>query len=341
MAKPSRPRQQIRGVHLTRFRDGTWTTDDRTPLIEQLAAAAEGSGLVWIGLSEPAPEDLAELATLAKLPSTAAAIISHEQARARLEHHGRALVVVFKTAIYADRDEVIEVGQLGVIIDEHVVVSVATGPQPEQACCAGGPSLDPRAVTLGPAGVLAAIASCVVRSYAPVLAGLDQDVEEIEAQVFSDGRGSHAERIYRLKSEVQQFRRAVAALPDEIEELLDDEAVAASHADERHAEILARLQGIRAEATRVGEQVTALDELLNSALNAHLAQIAVRQNEDMRRISAWVAIAAVPTAVAAIYGMNFEHMPELEWRYAYFVVLAGMATACVVLYRLFKRSGWL
>lgn len=322
------------------FRDGTWTANGETPLTEQLAKAATAPGFVWIDLAEPDADELADVAGLVDLPDTAVAVLANEQARPRLEHHGGTLVVVLKTAVYVDRDEVIDVGQLGFAISEHVVVSVARGPQPERRPRPGG-DLDHRALALGPAGVLAGVASRVVRSYASVLAGLDQDVDEIEAQVFSGDRGSYAERIYRLKSEVQLFRRAVAALPDELEELLDDEEAAANEGDEHLAEVLVRLRGVRAEAARVGEQVASLDDLLNSALNAHLAQIGVRQNEDMRRISAWVAIAAVPTAIAAVYGMNFEHMPELEWRYAYFIVLGVMAGICMVLYRLFKRSGWL
>ncbi|MFA9446843.1 magnesium and cobalt transport protein CorA [Egicoccus sp. AB-alg6-2] len=328
------------GMRVASFRDGAWTVDDGTPVAEQLVDAVSCRGLLWIQLTEPSRADLDEIADLTALPDTAVAVIGRDQARPRLERHGSALVVVFKSAVYVDREEVINVGQLGVVVDEHVVVSSATGSQPEPGFRAV--DLDPRALTLGPAGIVAAVASRVVRSYTPVLAGLDQDVQEIEAQVFSGDRGSHAERIYRLKSEVQQFRRAVAALPDEIEQLLDDEAVAAPRDDEPgRAEVLVRLRGIQVEATRVWEQVASLDDLLNSAFSAHLAQIGVRQNEDMRRIAAWVAIAAVPTAIAAIYGMNFEYMPELEWRYAYFVVLGFMASACAVLYRLFKRSGWL
>ncbi|MEX2627805.1 MAG: magnesium and cobalt transport protein CorA [Ilumatobacteraceae bacterium] len=322
------------------FLDGTWTADGEMSLADQLAKAASGPGFVWVDLTEPDADELAEVARVLDLPDTALAVLASEQARPRLEHHGGDLVVVLKTAVYVDRDEVIDVGQLGFVIGDHVVVSVATGRQPKRRPRPGG-DLDHRAFALGPAGVLAGVASRVVRSYAPVLAGLDQDVDEIEAQVFSGDRGSYAERIYRLKSEVQLFRRAVAALPDELEELLDDEEAVAADGDAHLAEVLVRLRGVRAEAARVGEQVASLDDLLNSALSAHLAQIGVQQNEDMRRISAWVAIAAVPTAIAAIYGMNFEHMPELDWRYAYFVVLGVMATVCVVLYRLFKRSGWL
>ena len=322
------------------FRDGIWTANGDTPLAEQLAKAATGSGFVWIDLADPAPAELAEVADLAGLPETAVAVVSREQARPRLDHHSGRLVVVLKTAVYVDRDEVIDVGQLAFIIGEHMVVSVATGAQPDHRPRPGG-DLDLRALGLGPAGVLAGVASRVVRSYAPVLVGLDQDVDEIEAQVFSGDRGGYAERIYRLKSEVQLFRRAVAALPDDLEELLEDEAAGSFAGEEHLDEVVVRLRGVRAEAARVGEQVASLDDLLNSALSAHLAQIGVRQNEDMRRISAWVAIAAVPTDVAAVYGMNFEHMPELDWRYGYFVVLGVMATVCLVLYRLFKRSGWL
>ena len=325
-------------IQVARFVDGVRVAD-RDPIGDQVARAAAGNGFVWIDVAGPADEDLPAIARAAGLSDTALAIVAADQPRPRLEHHGEQLAVVLRSAVYVDPDEAVEVGQLGLIVGRHVVLTVARAPLPERRQRPLDADLSPGKLALGPLGVFVAVASQVVRSYGAVLAGLDQDIEEIEAQVFSGDRGSYAERIYRLKGEVQLFRRAVGALPDELEELLDDaeaEAVGGPMVD-----VLVWLRGVRAEAMRVSEQIAGLDDLLNSALNAHLAQIGVRQNEDMRRISAWVAIAAVPTAIAAIYGMNFDHMPELGWRYAYFVVLGVMAAACLVLYRLFRRSGWL
>jgi magnesium transporter len=183
--------------------------------------------------------------------------------------------------------------------------------------------------------VVHAIADQLVDEYVAVLDGLDVDVDEIETQVFSAARGSHAERIYRLKTEVQEFRWAVGPLPSELDELL------AADVTPEWAALADQFRDVRARSVRAAEHVANLDELLNSALNAHLAQIAIQQNNDMRRISAWVAIVAAPTAMAGIYGMNFRFMPELEWRYGYFMTLAVMASVCALLYRLFKRSGWL
>ena len=186
----------------------------------------------------------------------------------------------------------------------------------------------------GPVAVLYAVADRVVDGYAAVLAGLDNDIEEIEEEVFTSGRDNHAERIYRLKREVVGFRKAVTPLPDALEDLRRLRFRADHH-------LHAYFRDVHDHAVRANDHLLSLDELLNGALNANLAQISVRQNEDMRRISAWVAIAAVPTALAGIYGMNFSNMPELDTRYGYYVVLAVMLTICTTLYRLFKRSGWL
>ncbi|MFA9430683.1 magnesium and cobalt transport protein CorA [Egicoccus sp. AB-alg2] len=331
-------------MEAVRFVDGRRV--DQGPLEVQRTRVAADGGFLWVDVADPGHADLAHLTERTGLSAAALAVAAQDHVRPRLERHGDDLVVVLKTAVYVDPEEVIEVGQLALVLGHDVAVTLRRGPQPEPRPRANGDELDEALLRLGPVGLLAVVAGRVVRSYAVVLDGLDNDVEEIETQVFSGGRTSSAERIYRLKSEVQLFRWAVAALPDEFEELLDEFGDLLDRGGDEGApgaptDVLARLRGIRLEATRVGEHVTGLDELLNSALNAHLAQIGIRQNEDMRRISAWVAIVAVPTAIAGIYGMNFQHMPELGWRYGYFVVLGTMALICVVLYRLFKRSGWL
>lgn len=311
---------------------------DDTGVTGRVVAAPDA--FVWVDLAEPDVDELHTAATALGVPASALAVVTQEQARPRLEHHGHHLVVVLRTAVYVDPEEAVEVGQLALVVGARSVLSVATGPQPTARPRPHDDDLDPELLALGPLGVLAAVAGRVVRSYGTVLAGVDNDVDEIEAQVFSSGRDSHAQRIYRLKSEVLLFRRAVGALAEELDELLDDPDGRVA-GDARLAEAAVRLRGVRAEAARVAEHVAALDDLLTGALNAHLAQIGIRQNEDMRRISAWVAVAAVPTAIAAVYGMNFAYMPELQWRYGYFAVLGVMATACVLLYRLFRRSGWL
>ena len=152
--------------------------------------------------------------------------------------------------------------------------------------------------------------------------------------MFSGPKAAHAERIFKLKREVLEFRRAVDPLAAPLEELAGgikplDDGLAAYFRD------------VHDHVLRVGEHVAALDSLLDSALNANVAQVGMRQNEDMRKISAWVAIAAVPTMLAGVYGMNFEQMPELSWTFGYPAAVGVMVLVCVLLHRSFKRRGWL
>jgi magnesium transporter len=187
----------------------------------------------------------------------------------------------------------------------------------------------------GPGAVLHAIVDRVVDDYQPVLAGLEDDVEEVEQEVFAPGRRNPAERIYKLSREVIEFHRATGPLVEPLRQLAD------GRHEIVHEDIREYFRDVYDHALRANEAVDSLRELLSGVLQANLSQVSVRQNEDMRRISAWVAIIAVPTMVAGIYGMNFEHMPELKWSFGYPLSIAVMLVACVSLYRYFKRVGWL
>jgi magnesium transporter len=184
-------------------------------------------------------------------------------------------------------------------------------------------------------GALHAIVDRVVDDYAVVVRSLNTDIDEIERQVFSDERENHAQRIYRLKVEAVEFRQAVIGLDDPLD------ALATGKVTEADPVLLHYFRNVHDHLLRVAQRVEAIDNLLNSALTANLAQLGVRQNEDMRRISAWVAIIAVPTMIAGIYGMNFEHMPELGWAMGYPFALVLMAVLCGGLYVMFRRRNWL
>jgi magnesium transporter len=194
----------------------------------------------------------------------------------------------------------------------------------------------------GPASVLYRAADLVVDDYERVIEFINEDVDDIEAQVFGDGEEDHAQRIYMLKREVAEFRRAVAPLAPALEKLA---AGTVRGIDPGTAE---SFRDVHDHLLRAADAIEGHDRLLTDVLQANLARVAMRQaevavqqNEDMRRISAWAAIALLPTAVAGLYGMNFDHMPELRWRYGYFIVLALIATACVSLHRQFRKRGWL
>jgi magnesium transporter len=183
--------------------------------------------------------------------------------------------------------------------------------------------------------VLHAILDKVVDDYQPAIQGLETDIDEVEDELFSGQRTNPAERIYRLQREVLQFRKASAPLVDPLSKL------AAGHYVQIHPEIHDYFRDVNDHLIRARDQLDAMRDLLAGSLQANLAQVAVRQNDDVRRISAWVAIIAVPTAIAGIYGMNFEHMPELRWEFGYPAAVLVMLAICSMLYYRFKRAGWL
>lgn len=195
----------------------------------------------------------------------------------------------------------------------------------------------------GPTAVLYTIADAVVDHYVDVADELGTDLDELEAEVFSPARGGSrhtASRIYAFKRQVLEFRRATGPLAQPLERLADT-GLLSLPVPFVHDKAQPFFRDVSDHLTRVNEAVEGLDRLVSDVLSAHLAQTSVRQNDDMRKISAWAAMAAVPTMIAGIYGMNFEHMPELTWLWSYPALIAGMAALEVLLYRLFKRRGWL
>jgi magnesium transporter len=315
----------------------------RVPLAEAGEAAASANGFVWIGLQEPTAGDVAAVAQELDLPALAVedAVKAHQ--RPKLELYGDVLFAVLKPVTYIDSEEVIEVAEVAVFLGEGFVVTVRHGASDvlrtvRQQLERGDLDL----AAQGPMCVLYEAADHIVDEYERVLAFIDDDIAEIEAQVFSSSGGDHAERIYKLKREVLEFRRALAPLAAPLERL------AAGGVPRTPAELRPYFRDVHDHLMRAADTLDGQDRLLTDVLQANVARVsvqqsavAVRQNEDMRKISAWAAIALVPTAIAGVYGMNFENMPELAWEYGYFLVLAVIATACVTLHRLFKRNGWL
>jgi len=194
----------------------------------------------------------------------------------------------------------------------------------------------------GPAGVLYRALDHAVDSYLEVVEAIGVDIDEIEEQVFGGEAGEHAERIYKLKREVLEFRRAVVPLAMPLQRLVAGEVEWVGASAQPY------FRDVHDHVLRAADAIEGYDNLLTNVLQAELAQItveqsrqSVRQNEDMRKISAWAAIALVPTAIAGVYGMNFDNMPELRWEYGYFAVLAVIAVVCVGLHWSFRRNDWL
>lgn len=184
--------------------------------------------------------------------------------------------------------------------------------------------------------MLHAVADHVVDDYLHVTDSIQADIDQVEMDVFAEG-GARADpgRIYQLKRELLELKRAVVPLGRPVEDLATRPVRVVD------PEIQTYFRDVLDHLMRAKEQIASFDELLNSILQAHLAQVTVAQNEDMRKITAWAAVIAVPTMVCGVYGMNFDHMPELHWRFGYPLVIGVMSLACLVLYRGFRRSGWL
>ncbi len=308
--------------------------DDMSSALD--AACAEEGGFVWIGLHEPTEAEMVKVSTTFNLHPLAVedALAAHQ--RPKLERYpGNHVFMVLKTLWYVDERDAVETGEIAVFLGDNFVVTVRHGSGAELAMTRM--SLERQAGLLGhgPFAVLYSVCDHIVDDYRHVVEELQNDVTEIELSVFSNERTQDAQRIYTLKREVSEFRRAVAPLREPLSRL--------AHAGLPEMEDRAAtfFRDVADHAILINDQVESLDTLLSSAHDAHMARISVQQNDDMRKISAWVAIAAAPTVLAGIYGMNFENMPELTWHYGYFLVLATMAAICTTLYRIFKRSGWL
>ena len=292
-------------------------------------------GFVWIGVAEPDGAELEAVAQEFHLHPLAVEDAVKAQQRPKLEVYGDSVFVVLKAARYVDTEEVVELAQLMLFIGDGFVVTVRHGESDVLAGVRSTIEHIPDELGCGPLGVLHAVLDRVVDDYATVLRGLDVDIEEIEKQVFSDDTANHARRVYKLKREVLDFRQAVLPLAEPLERLIEGRIPQAGKVPAEY------FRDVHDHVLRVADRIEAVDALLDSALSANLAQVSVRQNEDMRKISAWVAIAGVSTLIAGVYGMNFEHMPELGWLFGYPFALGIMAVSSVFLYLNFRRRGWL
>lgn len=292
-------------------------------------------GFVWIGVHEPSEEEFAAVTHEFHLHPLAVedAIKAHQ--RPKLERYDETLFVVLKTARYLDASEAVEMGQIMLFLGDRFVITVRHGAACDLSPVRHQVDHDAQLARWGPSAVLHGVVDQVVDQYATVLAGLDVDVDEIELQVFSGDRASHSQRIFKLKREVLEFRSAVAPLVEPLDQLASGKLATV------HPGVTSYFRDVHDHVLRAREEVEALDHLLTSALDADVAQVGMRQNEDMRKITAWVAVAAVPTLIAGIFGMNFEHMPELDWTLGYPLALALMVLVAGLLYRTFKGRDWL
>ncbi|MGW2097426.1 magnesium and cobalt transport protein CorA [Streptomyces olivaceoviridis] len=301
-----------------------------------------GEGFVWLGLHEPTDREFAGIAELFDLHPLAVEDAVEAHQRPKLEHYGDTLFAVFKTVCYVEHEqltatsEVVDTGEIMVFVGEDFVITVRHGRHGSLGPLREELEADPRQLAKGPAAVLHAIADHVVDDYLSVTDAVQADIDQVETDVFSEnGARLDAGRIYQMKRELLELKRAVVPLGRPVEELATRPIRVVG------PEIQTYFRDVLDHLIRAKEQIAAFDELLNSILQAHLAQVTVAQNEDMRKITAWAAVVAVPTMVCGVYGMNFEHMPELHWRFGYPLIMAVTAGACLAVYRGFRRNGWL
>lgn len=289
----------------------------------------------WVGLSDPTEVELQEIADVWQLHPLAVEDAIHAHQRPKLDRYGDAIFVVLKTARYVDRDEVFEFGEVMLFVDTTAVITVRHGTGCDLPAIRRLLEATPERLAIGPSEVLLAIADHIVDGYETTVEAVEDDIDEIQVEVFSGPSSRHAERIFKLKREVLQFRQAVLplAVPTSV---LAERALAPIPSACRPY-----FANVHDHVMRAGARVEAIDVVLDGALHANVAQVGMRQNEDMRKISAWVAIVSVPTMIAGIYGMNFEHMPELDSVYGYPAALVVIAVACIALHRNFKRRDWL
>jgi magnesium transporter len=317
------------------YEDGERRAGDLEVADAARAACDDTASFVWLGAYEPTAEEFDAVAREFDLHELAVedAIEAHE--RPKLEVYGETLFVVLKTVRYIDSEEVIRSGEIMLFVNPDFVITVRHGDASDLHPVREAIEKRPDLLRCGPGAILHAVIDRVVDDYEPAVQGLEIDIQQVEEQVFSAEASNPAQRIYRLEREVLEMQRAVRPLAAPVDRL------ARGHFDLISPEMRDYFRDVHDHLLRVASRVEGFRDLLGSALQANLTQVTVRQNADMRRISAWVAILAVPTMIAGIYGMNFEHMPELSWQYGYPAVLAVILVICGVLYRGFRRAGWL
>ncbi|MFE2874906.1 magnesium and cobalt transport protein CorA [Streptomyces roseus] len=324
-------------VDCAMYRDGRRSPapDDLSDALDE--ARASGDAFLWVGMHEPTEEEFERVSREFGLHKLAVedALTAHQ--RPKLEVYDDSLFVVLKPVVYDDDTDTVTAGELMLFIGDSFVVTVRHGEGAPLSAVRHRLEHDPEVLRHGPTAVLYAVSDAVVDHYIEVAAELQVDLEEVEADVFApQGTDKNtAARIYAFKRQVLEFRRATNPLLQPMDRLaFGDVPFVHEHAQPFFRDVADHL-------TKASEYIEGLDRLLSDALSAHLAQMGVRQNDDMRKISAWAAMAAVPTMVAGIYGMNFDHMPELRQVWGYPAVVLVMVGTCLGLHRLFKTRGWL
>jgi magnesium transporter len=324
-------------VDSAHYKDGVRQHEEAlTP--ERAAELRDASGtgeFVWIGIHDPGHGELEQLQSLFRLHELAVEDAQQAHQRPKIEDYDEDVFLVLKTAHYHEDREVVHFGEISMFAGPGYVITVRRGPGSELATARHRLEARPDLVKLGASSAVWAVLDKVVDDYIPVADAIEDDIEEVEKDVFDDDIPAPTARIYNLKREVIEFHRAVWPLLNPLE------ALEQGSFERVPEELRSFFRDVADHARRVDEQVQSQRELLTSVLQANLSLVSVNQNEVVKRISAIAGIVAVPTFIASVYGMNFEHMPELHWRIGYPLCIAVMALVALALVGYFRRIDWL
>jgi magnesium transporter len=313
--------------------DGRFTHDRALAEVRR-----RGEGFLWIGLHEPAEEQITGIAEVFGLHELAVEDAVHAHQRPKLERYDDMLFMVLKTVRYCgveNAQEVVETGEVMVFLGRDFVISVRHGDHSGLHDVRRRLEADPEQLALGPAAVLHAIADHVVDGYLAVTEAIEDDIDDLEREVFTPRAAPDSERIYAMKREVLELRRAVVPLGGPVRKLTEGYSALVPH------DVRSYFRNVDDHLVTVTERIGSFNELLTSLVDAALAKITMQQNGDMRKITSWVAIVSVPTMVAGIYGMNFDEMPGLHSQLGFPTMLVLTFVACLLLFRVFHRNQWL
>jgi magnesium transporter len=315
---------------------GSWSHADAVAEVRK-----RRDGFVWIGLLEPDEQQIQGVADTFGLHELAVedAVTAHQ--RPKLDRYEETMFMVLKTVRYVEHEspttanEIVETGEIMAFLGKNFIVTVRHGKHTELSELRQELEAEPDRLRIGPAAVLHAIADRVVDSYLAVSESFENDIDVIEASVFAPRSPIGAEQMYLMKREILEMRRAVMPLAVPLRRLAE------GYTPLIPEQVRSYFRDVDDHLTTVSERVVSFDELLTTLVDATLAKISLQQNTDMRKITAWAAIIAVPTMVVGIEGMNFDYMPELHWRFGYPLVMLVILGICLILYRIFRRNRWL
>jgi magnesium transporter len=316
------------------YRDGVRYSEPSN-LPELITKAKSDGGFVWVGLAEPTQEEFDKIVGDFRFHPLAIEDAVGAKQRPKFEEYPGLQFCVFKTVFYNEEHSEVSTGEIFCFIGDHFIVVVRHGDGSALVNTRHQLEANPEQLAKGPYAVLHAIIDHCIDCYIDIAAELETDVMQVENKVFSGKRQTQSQDIYFLKREIIEFRHAIDPLLSPLQKLASEGSLHVSPT------LLPFFRDTMDHLSRASDAAAGLDSLLTSALQADLAHVQVQQNSDMRKITSYVALASVPTMVAGIYGMNFEFMPELGWKFGYPVVLGSLVVLTGILYRKFKKSEWL